>query len=88
MAGELRIGPSELLRKAMIEHDAGFLKEGVRVLSPALMELEVEEHVGVGCHERSAVGENKAPNARRQWTLAASLWAPSTLRPTGTTRRS
>jgi putative transposase len=54
MADELRIGLSELLRKAMIEHDADFLKEGVRVLSQAIMELEVEEHVGAGRHERSA----------------------------------
>ena len=54
MADELRIGLSELLRKAMIEQDADFLKEGVRVLSQALMELEVEEHVGAGRHERSA----------------------------------
>ena len=54
MADQLRIGLSELLRKAMIEQDAGFLKEGVRVLSQALMEMEVEEHVGAGRHERSA----------------------------------
>ena len=55
MADELRIGLSELLPKAMIEHDADFLKEGVRVvLSQAIMELEVEEHVGAGRHERSA----------------------------------
>ena len=54
MADELRIGLSELLRKAMIEQDAGFLKEGVRVLSQALMEMEVQEHVGAGRHERSA----------------------------------
>ena len=53
MADELRIGLSELLRKAMIEQDTGFLKEGVRVLSQALMEMEVEEHVGAGRHERS-----------------------------------
>jgi putative transposase len=53
MADELRIGLSELLRKAMIERDVGFLKEGVRVLSQALMEMEVEEHVGAGRHERS-----------------------------------
>ena len=53
MADELRIGLSELLRKAMIEQDAGFLKEGVRVLSQALMEMEVEEHVGASRHERS-----------------------------------
>src|SRR5215210_1212668 len=42
MADELRIGLSELLRKAMIEHDADFLKEGVRVLSQALMEMGVQ----------------------------------------------
>ena len=54
MADELRIGLSELLRKAMIDQDAGFLKEGVRMLSQALMEMEVEEHVGAARHERSA----------------------------------
>jgi putative transposase len=54
MADELRIGLSELLRKAMIEQDANFLKEGVRVLSQALMEVEVQEHVGAGRYERSA----------------------------------
>jgi putative transposase len=53
MADEPRIGLSELLRKAMIDRDADFLKEeGVRVLSQALMEMEVEEHVGAGRHER------------------------------------
>ena len=36
----------------MIEQDAGFLKEGVRVLCQALMEMEVQEHVGAGRHER------------------------------------
>ena len=54
MADELRIGLSELLRKAMIDQDADFLKEGVRVLSQALMEMEVQEHVGAARHERSA----------------------------------
>jgi putative transposase len=53
MADELRIGLSELLRKAMIDQDADFLKEGVRVLSQALMEMEVQEHVGAARHERS-----------------------------------
>ena len=53
MADELRIGLSELLRKAMIDQDADFLKEGVRALSQALMEMEVQEHVGASRHERS-----------------------------------
>jgi len=50
---ELRIGLKELLRKATIDRDADFLKEGVRVLSQALMDLEVQEHVGAASHERS-----------------------------------
>jgi len=33
MADQLRIGLQELLRKARIEHDSDFLKEGIRVLS-------------------------------------------------------
>jgi transposase-like protein len=53
MTDELRIGLQELLRKAQIEHDADFLRESVRNLSQALMELEVEEHVGASRHERS-----------------------------------
>ena len=62
---ELRIGLSELLRKAMIEQDADFLKEGVRVLSQALMEMEVQEHVGAAPHERTAgrVGQRKTDTA-------------------------
>ena len=46
MADELRIGLTELSGKAHIEGDAEFLKEGVRALSQALMEMEVQEHVG------------------------------------------
>jgi transposase-like protein len=53
MADELRIGLQELLRKARMEHDPDLLKEGVRVLSQALMEMEVEEHVGASRHERT-----------------------------------
>jgi len=53
MAEELRIGLAELLGKAQVEGDAAFLREGVRVLSQALMEMEVEEHIGAGRHERT-----------------------------------
>jgi transposase-like protein len=65
---ELRIGLSELLRKAMIDRDAEFLKEGVRVLSQALMEMEVQEHVGAAPHERSAerVGQRNGYR-QRSW---------------------
>ena len=43
MADELRIGLAELLCKAKMDQDANFLREGVRVLSQALMEMEVQE---------------------------------------------
>jgi transposase-like protein len=68
VADELRIGLSELLRKAMIEQDADFLKEGVRVLSQALMEMEVEEHVGARRNERSAARKGQRNGYRpREW---------------------
>lgn len=53
MADELRMALLELLRKAELEQDADFLREGVRVLSQALLELEVTQHVGAERHERS-----------------------------------
>ncbi len=53
MADGLRIGLEELLRKAQMEQDTDFLREGVRVLSQALMELEVSEQLGAGKHERT-----------------------------------
>jgi transposase-like protein len=68
VADELRIGLSELLRKAMIEQDASFLKEGIRVLSQALMEMEVEEHLGAGRHERSSTRTGQRNGYRqRDW---------------------
>jgi transposase-like protein len=67
MADELRIGLKELLSKAHMEHDADFLKEGVRALSQALMEMEVEEHIGAGRHERSE-GRSGHRNGYRQRT--------------------
>ncbi len=67
MADELRIGLAQLLRKAQMEHDADFLKEGVRALSQMLMEMEVEEHIGAGRHERSE-GRTGQRNGYRERT--------------------
>ena len=68
MADELRIGLQELLRKARMDGDAGLLKEGVRVLFQALMELEVAEHIGAAPHERSPqrMGQRNG-NRQRIW---------------------
>lgn len=67
MADELRIGLKELLRKAQMEHDADFLKEGVRALSQAIMEMEVEQHIGAARHERTE-GRSGQRNGYRERT--------------------
>ena len=67
MADELRIGLAELLRKAQMELDADFLKEGVQALSQALMEMEAEEHIGAARHERTE-GRSGQRNGYRERT--------------------
>jgi len=53
MADEMRLALETLLRKADVEQDVDFLREGARVFSEALMELEVTRHVGAERHERT-----------------------------------
>jgi transposase-like protein len=53
MADEMRMALEALLRKAQVEQDAGFLRDGLRVLSEALMELEVTQYVGAERHART-----------------------------------
>jgi putative transposase len=54
MAEDLRKTLEGLLRKAGLWQDTDLLKEGIRLFSQALMELEVEEHLGAGRYERIA----------------------------------
>ena len=53
VADELRMALLELLRKAELEKDTDFLRDGVRVLGQALMELEVSQYLGAERHERT-----------------------------------
>lgn len=53
MADEYRMALEGLLRKAEMDGDADFLREGVRVMGQALMELEVAQHIGAERHERT-----------------------------------
>ena len=53
MTDQLSIGLTNLLRKAELDGDVDFLREGVRVFSEALMELEVTQHVGAERHART-----------------------------------
>jgi putative transposase len=50
---DLSMALRELLRKAELEQDADFLREGVRLLSQALMDIEVAQHLGAGRYERT-----------------------------------
>jgi putative transposase len=53
MADTLRMALQELLRKAEVEQDADFLRDGAQALAQALMELEVSQHLGAERYERS-----------------------------------
>jgi transposase-like protein len=68
MADEMRMALETLLRKAQMEHDADFLRDGVRVLSEALMELEVTQYVGAERHERTPERTGQRNGYReREW---------------------
>lgn len=68
VAEDLSMALAELLRKAEGDRDADFLREGVRVLGQALMELEVTQHVGAERHERTPVRTGQRNGYReREW---------------------
>lgn len=67
MADDVRMALDALLRKVELE-DGDFLREGVRVLSQALMELEVSHQLGAERHERTASRTGQRNGYReRQW---------------------
>ncbi len=53
MADSVSMALAELIRQAEAAGDVDFLREGVRVLSQALMEVEVSQHLGAERYERS-----------------------------------
>ena len=53
MAESLSMALAELLRKADAEPDLDTLREGVRVMTQALMELEMDQHLGAERYQRS-----------------------------------
>jgi transposase-like protein len=68
MADDLRMALQALLRKAELAGDAEFLREGVRVLAQAVMELEVAQQLGAERHERTAERTGYRNGYReRQW---------------------
>ena len=57
----------QYLTKIGLDDDADFLREGVQLLSQMLMDLEVEQQVGAGKHERTSERRNYR-NGHRQRT--------------------
>jgi transposase-like protein len=53
MADAVRMALAELVRKAEAEPGLDVLREGVRVLAEAIMDVEVEQHVGAARHART-----------------------------------
>jgi transposase-like protein len=72
MAEDVRMALAALLRKAEAEPGLDVLREGVRVLAEALMELEVEQHVGAARHERTPARTGQRNGYReRAWDTRA-----------------
>ena len=68
MADDFRMALEELLRKAQMEGDVDFLREGVQVLAQAVMELEVTQHVGAEPYERTVTRTGQRNGTReREW---------------------
>ena len=68
MADETSMALDELLRKAQMSDDVDFLREGVRTLAQALMEVEVTQHVGASRYERTCRADG-----RTQWAPRATV---------------
>jgi transposase-like protein len=75
MADETSMALDELLRKAQLSDDVDFLREGVRALAQALMEVEVTQQVGASRYERTVErrGERNGSRERRWDTRVGSL---------------
>lgn len=65
---DFRVALLELLRKYQGDAEADVLREGIKFLAEALMELEVSEQIGAGRYERSATRKTYRNGYRdREW---------------------
>src|SRR5579883_1298262 len=78
MADELRMTLLETLRKAGVDQDIDFLREGVRVLAEAVMDAEVTQQLRAAPHERTPERTGQRNGHReRQWdTRVGSITLP------------
>jgi putative transposase len=75
MAEDMRMALQELLRKAELNQDVDFLREGVRVMAQQLMEIEVAQHLGADKYDRATdrTGERNGYRDRTWDTRVGSL---------------
>ena len=75
MADTASMALEELLRKAQLSEDVDFLRESVRVMAQALMEVEVTQQVGARRYERTSerTGERNGSRDRRWDTRVGSI---------------
>ncbi len=75
MTDTLSIGLTKLLRKAQMADDGDFLREGMRVFSEAVMELEVTQHLGAERHARTPerTGQRNGYRERRWDTRVGTI---------------
>src|SRR3954454_2022333 len=75
MTASERIDLLGVLRKIGLDQDADFLREGVRVLSQALMEAEVSAQLGAERHERTPerTGQRNGYRERRWDTRVGTI---------------
>ena len=67
MADTTSMALLELVRKAAAVPDVDVLREALGVMSQALMEAEVEAHLGAGRHERTAERTGQRNGYRERW---------------------
>lgn len=68
MAEDVRMALEDLLGKLALDDEVDVLREGVRVLAQALMELDVSQHLGAERHERTRDRTGQRNGYReRQW---------------------
>ena len=75
MTDALSIGLTKLLRKAEMDGDVDFLREGMHVFSQAVMELEVTQHLGAERHARTPerTGQRNGYRERRWDTRVGTI---------------
>lgn len=74
MADATRMALAELRRKAEAEPGLDVPREGVRVLAEALMELEVEQHLGADRHERTGARSHRGCRGGGTAALCRACW--------------